>query len=445
MNRSARQSTAPRMLDRATLDKFLYFGYVPRPMPSRRVFERLTRGLPVALPDDENALIDHAEALLDDIIGDIARQYADREIVVPISGGLDSRCILAMLMRHRPPERIHTVTIGTPGTLDFDLGNRVAKWAGTQHVAIDATQVPITVDALTEIAAKSDAPLRIMSFFMLHQALQAFPKDHVFLTGFLGGPLAGSHFPDDKDKTLDLGREYFIAKNRYNKTGVEIANEEFLFQDIWFYESSVMTPAEQMDLFIRQRNFILPLFRYGRRKCVHPFTERKWINFWISLDLKHRCGLSLYKKMIIRSFPEAFSLPVKNNGGYKLTASRVRTLSSVVRRGIQKVSRHFATSGASHVRPGVNYLDYELAFCSHCDLQEVTTVLLSRIEREEHLQHLEPMRLFHEHQAGEANHERALLALLGIGAFLIVQDRNGSRPSMNVRGVQAGDRDDARS
>ena len=59
--------------------------------------------------------------------------------LVPISGGLDSRAILAGLLEHTEAKNIYTYTFGTPNTLDYDVGSYIAKKLGTNHTSFDLT------------------------------------------------------------------------------------------------------------------------------------------------------------------------------------------------------------------------------------------------------------------------------------------------------------------
>ena len=61
--------------------------------------------------------------------------------VVPLSGGLDSRIILGGLLKKGLKDSIITITFGTPGTLDYDIGIHIAKQLGIYYEALDLTKV----------------------------------------------------------------------------------------------------------------------------------------------------------------------------------------------------------------------------------------------------------------------------------------------------------------
>jgi asparagine synthetase B (glutamine-hydrolysing) len=55
------------------------------------------------------------------------------DVVSLLSGGLDSRCIVACL--HEEGARVHTIGFGPPGTADHALARQVAEAFGTEHFA----------------------------------------------------------------------------------------------------------------------------------------------------------------------------------------------------------------------------------------------------------------------------------------------------------------------
>ena len=86
----------------------------------------------------ENELINIGSKLWIESIS--ANFQSNQKHLVPISGGLDSRSILAGVLKHTEAKNIYTYTFGTPNTLDYDVGNYVAKKIGTNHKSFDLTR-----------------------------------------------------------------------------------------------------------------------------------------------------------------------------------------------------------------------------------------------------------------------------------------------------------------
>jgi asparagine synthetase B (glutamine-hydrolysing) len=75
--------------------------------------------------------------------------------VVPLSGGIDSRVVLGGLMEAGLKESIVTATLGTPGSLDFEVGISLARRFGLRHEIFDLTKTPIDVNSLIDISKSS--------------------------------------------------------------------------------------------------------------------------------------------------------------------------------------------------------------------------------------------------------------------------------------------------
>lgn len=112
--------------------KYLYFGYV-----SRKPFdlERYKVGNKINdLREDE--LIDLGIKKLSSVFNNIS----DSTHIIPLSGGLDSRAILAALIDKGFKNHFTAVHIWAPGTLDYEIGNFIAQKAEEKHYSLDLTK-----------------------------------------------------------------------------------------------------------------------------------------------------------------------------------------------------------------------------------------------------------------------------------------------------------------
>jgi asparagine synthetase B (glutamine-hydrolysing) len=60
----------------------------------------------------------------------------DETIIIPLSGGLDSRAILAAVLRCTSKDNIITSTFGEQGSFDFEIGKMVAEKAGVKNIPV---------------------------------------------------------------------------------------------------------------------------------------------------------------------------------------------------------------------------------------------------------------------------------------------------------------------
>jgi len=131
--------------------------------------------------------------------------------LVPISGGLDSRAVLAGLLEHTEAKNIYTYTFGTPSTLDYDIGNYVAKKLGTNHTSFDLTKHMYKQEELEDISK------RIQHQTVLFHHWPVWEVDKLFDTctqwsGFMGDPIAGSHLLTNPSKNIEEAKKSLLKK-----------------------------------------------------------------------------------------------------------------------------------------------------------------------------------------------------------------------------------------
>lgn len=301
--------------DETALEVFLHVGWVPG---THTLFEDVTclpGGAEVSLtsegiqiettrfrrPPTPADVLSTATKLFDDAV--VAGLSDGRTPVVPLSGGLDSRLVLAQLLRHLPPEEIITLTFGVPGSLDFDIGNAVAKRAGTKHVALDLRDRPITAERLERTASWTDANTDIVwPSVWTHIADVCGVDDVTYWTGFTGDGIGGSHAMQ-AGGTVDSGKRYMIEKQRrLSYWGSEFRPQQkhvALYSDGSKYRD--VLPVEEAVWFENhvERYTAHHLFMHGLN-YANPFMHVPLVELFLSLDYAQRKGKRLFNEWAIR-------------------------------------------------------------------------------------------------------------------------------------------------
>lgn len=90
----------------------------------------------ITLAQLKNVFIENCERLLG----------SSTDVVLPLSGGLDSRLVLACLLELVPPNRIHAFNYGSRGQLDFEIPPLIAKATGVHFTQVSYDRISISAN-----------------------------------------------------------------------------------------------------------------------------------------------------------------------------------------------------------------------------------------------------------------------------------------------------------
>lgn len=233
------------------IHSFLHYGFVPRLEESFRERPWARVGADdIAAVDavSRTALVEEGGRLLRKVCAG-----ADAGLhVVPLSGGYDSRFILATLLAAGARERIVAVTFGVPGTLDYDVARLVARTAGVRHETIDLSDRVVTREELLRTA--HDAPWTILFEVFFNTLVQhRFGKDATYWSGVMANSMAGV---DLRVATRDWAsaRREFADHCRVVKTESLTPTSfdaESVLPKAPILEDSALTHFEQLFAFLR--------------------------------------------------------------------------------------------------------------------------------------------------------------------------------------------------
>ena len=394
------------------LNSFLRFGYFLDYTPELEFrSDSVDRGRYTEATETE-LLVEYA-ALLRTAVG--RRLQHGRRNLLPLSGGLDSRALLAVLLETTPAANISTYTFGTPGTYDYEIGNLVARQLQTRHRSFPLTEYEYTTEKLLAISPR----VRHQTVLFHHPPIDEVDRhfeDHTVWSGFLGDPLAG--FDGDPDRTPDEARRTFIEKNTYTRSTVlshDDSEDLATALRIDGAESSGLLADDELNLRYRQLRFtaphVLPLgFDYQT-----PFLDQDLSTFMLSLPLARRRKATLYRRLLTRTYPTAFSIPNKSDHGLPMSASRLRVLA---RRALRKVVRRGCPAALRPLDRMTNYIDFAVGIRTRSDLKKVFSNNLADLRKRHLLDWIDIDRLWNEHRSGQRDHSSALIVLASLELHL---------------------------
>jgi asparagine synthase (glutamine-hydrolysing) len=247
--------------------------------------------------------------LLNDVFHDHLEALKNRFIAIPLSGGYDSRLIAAMCARYHP-ENLICYTYGIENNSDSALAKEVSARLGFKLVNI------VYNDNLIKDYMKDNffrnyfpyaAGLSGMFFMQEYFAVkylkekELIPDDTVFIPGFSGDVLAGSHLHSgmerryDNDQIAKILFDNYFTMVRSGKKKNEIL--KILSERIPAGNFETWRIIETWDTKERQAKFIVnsaKVFEFFGYEYVIPFYDNLLLGFFSALPFEHKLNKRLY-------------------------------------------------------------------------------------------------------------------------------------------------------
>jgi hypothetical protein len=398
-------------LNNLNLNSFLIFGYFLDYNDNNYLIDITTGGENRFKNIPRDGLVDLGIDLWKSIIQELFT--SNEEHVVPISGGLDSRAILAGLSEFTDASNIHTFTFGTPGTYDYDIGNQVASSFGTRHTSFDLTKHHYNMIDLLKISVRTNhqsIPFHQPPISVLDELF----SDHNVWSGYMGDPIAGSHLLKPPSINVVEAKQRFIDNNRFVvSTNLLSIDENEMFPLIQYKDKvSTLSMDEILDFYNRQIKYIAPHVLIKGFKYKLPFIHNNWVNYFLGVDDIDRTNISLYKDILIKGYPKPFQLPTKSNHALPLNSPRFRML----------LHKYYIRYSSKHKRSNVNYIDYEWAIREKNDLKEIVYSNVMDLKARNIVEWIDIKTLWSNHINYIANHADALLVLASLEIHLKAQN-----------------------
>lgn len=270
----------------------------------------------------------------DDRGDDRGDNIENNRIGILLSGGLDSRTIIACIDKEYYP--IHTFTYGKTGCNDIKFAQMISDKLGTIHHIFEFEPEDISVYA-EELVYKTDGMLNIFNAPRMQTYGEISEFSNIILHGWIGdstmGDYLNGHLNQDNLKNFErlcyylptdflrnlFGNNYFpIAEKNLNSSKNYIMK---LGEHIKLPENRLM----YCNLKERQRRIISVGFIYMRNyiESRTPFSDYDYIDFSLNIPPNLKYNKKLYKKMIMTTFPQLGDIPHSATG---LSLYRFRSL-----------------------------------------------------------------------------------------------------------------------
>ncbi len=434
VHRSPAEVGRPLRLDRESLRWFLLLGYVPGNKTLFEGVERIPSGRRIRVEDGKYKIVSRRSwsdfcrpekfrgASADDLAelgGRILAEAVARRleggktICVPLSAGLDSRGILGALLEASEPANILSFTRGVPGTMDYEIGPRIARAVGIRHERINLLDLPFDLDALVATARETEGNVFLFDAFFHHVCAQRVSADE-YWSGCMGDAIEGVHMPSRPwESPLDAVRD-LLRRGGYNPSRHLVTVDleeaaEFLFRDVPLERLGDL--PELLDLTHLQDCMISHHVISPHAPFKTPYLDEAWLGFMLSVPRELRLGRSLFVKILMKRYPRLARFP----STYRRAPLTMSKAGLLLRRGLRRLRRTLGRPVRLRV---MNYIDFDQAVRSRKDLHDLTRQGIADLEKRHVVPQGAPTRLWEAHQGGAVEEGRFLLLLLSLETIL---------------------------
>ena len=266
----------------------------------------------------EDDLLDRLDEVFVRVFQRLIESTKGHQIVVPLSGGLDSRIIVAMLKR-LGVEDVICFTYGKKGNREAEISRQVAEALGYRWYFVEHTKENLydgyhsRAISVYKIYSSNLTSLPHTQDFLAVKELKEegkIPENAVFVPGHTGDMISGGHIPLDYDQHQSYTFDKFlvdILKKHYSLWKWDATELGPLFKDrVWksvgdipvYSNESCANAIELFDFSERQAKYIVNSVRvyefFGFQWRI-PLWDAELIDFFLQVPVSYRIHQLLYK------------------------------------------------------------------------------------------------------------------------------------------------------
>lgn len=296
----------------------------------------------------QDATINKPEEQLIRIIYDVFSRYynliKNRQIVIPLSGGFDSRLIVSLLKEFDHQDVI-CFTYGNKNNEEVTISEKVAANLGFPwyHIPFEKDKNSNFPDSETFLEYYPYASRYTSMFFMQEFFPVKYLKDHkliskdaVFIPGHSADFLAGSHLNNEIIKATSLDRiaqliydKYFAFIPQPPKVRKALQNDVLNIIIKNNNQKKLYSVFEDWVMKERQSKFIVNssrVYNFFDHEFYHPLWDLKLIDFFKGLPVEYREDKYLYNQAVRNHFFKKYAIDF---AAYKKASSKLKMLTSI--------------------------------------------------------------------------------------------------------------------
>jgi asparagine synthase (glutamine-hydrolysing) len=228
------------------------------------------------------------------------------KVGLPLSGGLDSRAIGAMIGRQYYP--LNTYTFGIKGCVDMTIARKISRIMGANHHCVEIKYAKLA-DFMVKGIFLTDGMAWCNNYQILNIKEEMQQNDQVALTGFAGDMLYRRMYSHCHGKDVECVYSlYDIYKEKFRK---KIFTSDFQgaidhgkgrFIDLWddIRRRKSENSLDYLNVTQRQRKFINHgnLLMRNFIEVRTPYTDYDFLDFCLKMPLMFKEKEFLYREML---------------------------------------------------------------------------------------------------------------------------------------------------
>lgn len=268
----------------------------------------------------KSKIIERLNAVMDEITLRLLQYIDNRQVIIPLSAGRDSRLLLIKLIEHGYRD-IVCFSYGTKNNLEAKISKEIAEVFGLKWHFIEYTE---ELWKSLWCSEERKSYYEFSSNWVSLPHVQDFPavkylkennlidSDAIFLPGHSGDFVAGSHIPLYSPNEIKRNfstkllkrfylQHYNLLRKSDSKMLVQCRIERFLSSKSVTTIEEFANSFEKGDWQERQSKFIINsvrVYEYFQYEWIIPLWDNELLRFWSSVPLEYRINRNLYNEYV---------------------------------------------------------------------------------------------------------------------------------------------------
>ena len=405
-------------IDYDQLSCFLKMGYVPSNLTLFRNAKLINskkkylQDLFVDFPNYKHDQVTLKQIMLDSISD---RYESNTSHIVPLSGGMDSRIVLAALLEFTEARNIHTYTFGMTGAYDYEIPNRIAKKMGTKHTNFNSNDTLYTIEGLIRAAVASDGNTEVFHPLVLNRIADHYDSEATYWSGF-AGDLVGGAFGDKL--AGESPKQQLI---NYEKRGIHFSEDTIKDELLYPY----IADGKKMTGYVSESEACFwenhverytghHIFR-NDMKIEAPLIDTRLLKFFFTLPDHERTNKKFFNESFSSIFPKVFSVPTTDYG-YKY--SKRSFLEPLRKTKFYSKAMGWRIAPNLFTHPNAAYIDMQHAINERSDVRSCIDELLADLAQRGLVDNKRMFLFLSDHRNGRRNYTKDIINLASLEVIL---------------------------